>query len=96
MPPEQQDESVESNGLHIPPWAMWVIGSAGVGVLAIVIPWGAWVTFTLIQVQYTAMSPADGRSLVSGVESRLDRIDQKLENLQRDFDRSVGRVTKSP
>lgn len=45
----------------------------------------------------TRFTSADGRTLVLGVESKIDRLGEKIEQLQRDFDRRFGvKVGEAP
>jgi hypothetical protein len=86
------DQSVESRGLTIPPWALWLLCAQGTAFVLFGIPWSVWVTYTLLSIQFTSLSGADGQNIVSKMEARFDKLDAKFENLQRDFDRSAGKI----
>lgn len=88
------DQTVEARGLTIPPWALWLLGAQGTVFVLCGLPWSIWVTYTLLTVQFTALSSVDGQNIVTKMEARFDKLDVKVESLQRDFDRSVGKVSK--
>lgn len=92
---DEQDQSVETRGLTIPPWALWLIGAQGTVFVLCGLPWSVWVTYTLLQMQFTSLSSHDGSAIVEKMEARFDKLDVKVEALQRDFDRSVGKLTKA-
>ena len=87
-----QDQSVESRGLRIPPWALWILGAF--------IPWSMWVTYTVMQLQFTGMSKVDGDEIVTKVEQKVEagyeKLAAKFESLQRDFDRNFGKQAPNP
>lgn len=89
------DETVEARGLTIPPWALYLLSAQGAVFVIIGLPWSMWVTYTLMTVQFTALSGADGQAIVNRMEARFDRLDVKVESLQRELDRNVGKVMKS-
>lgn len=87
-----EDQSVESRGLRIPPWGLWVGGVFGAATL----PWGAWVTYTLLAMQFTALSANDGTAIVTKMEARFDKLDAKVESLTREVDRNWSSKRPNP
>jgi hypothetical protein len=85
------DETVEARGLVIPPWALYLLGAQGTIFVICGLPWSVWVTYTLLTVQFTALSSADGNNIVTKMEARFDKLDGKFESLQREFDRKLSK-----
>ena len=100
---EQQDLPTPKEGVTIPYWALWLTVTFKASILA----WGSWVTGMLYQaapardlhaaeirlevLEQTRVTPMDIRHATAGSDARLDRIESKIDALQREFDRSLVR-----
>ena len=87
-----------ATGYVIPKWAVWVFGVGQTAFISVLLPWGTWTTnslhghsIRLTVLEETRFTAADARAANSGLETRLDRMEAKIDALQREFDRSLVR-----
>ena len=87
-----------ATGFVIPKWALWVYGAGQAVVVSIILPWATWTTnnihghsIRLTVLEETRFTANDARAANVGLETRLDRMEAKIDALQREFDRSLVR-----
>jgi hypothetical protein len=83
------------------PWSVWVTSTVyGVPAQAEVVQMTAEESKAtkerLVVIEAKQFTAADGRSLVVDLKSDLNEIKSKVDNLQREFDRTIGRNREMP
>jgi hypothetical protein len=108
MPPTNDTDEQNQPGLTLPRWFLIVVSAILATCAIPVLSWAVWVTLAILSMApMTSDSTARIKALeatqqnhalqlqtfnASRFESRLDRIETGVQSLQRDFDRTLGKI----